>query len=58
MSEQTREELIETLKRFYSVDTIEEVVVIQSERIERLQQKLERFSPLRYEPAVTKVREG
>tara|TARA_R110002072_G_scaffold21764_5_gene76790 strand:+ start:286 stop:486 length:201 start_codon:yes stop_codon:yes gene_type:complete len=35
--EETNEEMVERLKRFYSVDTIEEILIAQSKHVEKLQ---------------------
>lgn len=47
--------VIDVLKRFYNVNTIEELVLAQDEHITRLQQEDPRIYPQEYK---TKVREG
>ena len=38
--EETNEEIVERLKRFYSVDTVEEILIAQSKHVEKLQEKI------------------
>lgn len=49
-------QVLEMLKKFYAVETIEEVVLKQDQHINRLQKRL--CSPFNQEFYTTKVREG
>lgn len=53
---ETDAELIERLKIFYSVDTLEQLVLTQDKQIERLQERLQTGLPSF--SAVNRLREG
>lgn len=56
--EETNEEMVERLKRFYAVDTIEEILIAQSKHVDKLIEKNRKGLPAFGDGKPNRLREG